>query len=385
MNYPSLDRIILSSPSLLAPAEGAPASSWIQVCKTGEFTSNRYGKFAITKDDLKQMLHNFKHVTPKAPTELPVDWDHLSMNPKTPGDGAAAGWFKDLQLREDGEELWGHVQWTPKGAEAIANKEYRFVSPSFVKDHTHKNGEKIGCTLLAAAITNHPYLENMAALTLYSFSAMGDLALDVEPTTAPVPARLDLATIGQRVTFDENPEKSPELSDEERAAVYVVEAFSGDGADQFVRLTRLDDGTPFGWYSSGQLAPADAPAKETTSPLPAKKVQEEGPMNNSDTVSAAKFAALVKQFEATGKPTREAMHLAMRADDAGAQAYRREGISAAEAPEKPGPVLQLSVLPADGESFEAVVGRYLSEHPATSLREAIRTVASARPDLALSR
>ena len=37
------------------------------------------------------MLHNFTEVTPKAPTELPIDYDHLSMDPQKPGDGIAAG------------------------------------------------------------------------------------------------------------------------------------------------------------------------------------------------------------------------------------------------------------------------------------------------------
>ena len=371
-DYPSLSRILLTNPSLLAPVEGAPASSWIQICKTGEFTSNRYGKFGITKDDLKQMLHNFKHVTPKAPTELPVDYDHLSMDPKKPGDGVAAGWFKDLQLREDGDELWGLVSWTPKATDAIKNGEYRFVSPSFVKDHTHKDGSKIGTTLLAAAITNHPFLDSMAALTLYNFSALGDLALDVAPATVAVPVRLDCAEVGQKVTFDENPTKSPELTAEERAATYTVQAIVGDGADAFVQLVTADDGTPYGWYREDQLAPAPAEDKADKSPLPAKTVQEEGPMNNSDVISAAKFAEAVKQFELSGKSAREAMTLAMRADAEGAQAYRRQGIGSAEAPEAAGPVLQLSVLPADGETFESVVGRYVSEHPGVTLKTAIR-------------
>ena len=46
------------------------------------------------------------------------------------------------------------------------------MSPSFVKDHVHKDGKKIGTTLLAAAITNHPFLEGMRAITLYNFIAM---------------------------------------------------------------------------------------------------------------------------------------------------------------------------------------------------------------------
>src|SRR5690349_9510650 len=115
MSTATLERIILSHPTLLSAVplagDGAAPRSWIQVAKTGSFVSNRYGKFSITKSDLAQMLHNFTTVTPKAPTELPIDYDHLSMDPQKPGDGVAAGWMKRLELRENGDELWAEVEW----------------------------------------------------------------------------------------------------------------------------------------------------------------------------------------------------------------------------------------------------------------------------------
>jgi phage I-like protein len=172
-----IDRqVLLSFPSALPPLSlsDRSARSWIQIARTGAFVSNRYGEFAITREDLAQMLHNFRMVTPIAPTKLAVDYDHLSMDPKQVGDGTAAGWFQDLELRNDGDELWGLVEWTPKAAEHIKNLEYQFVSPSFVKDHTSKQGKKIGTTLLAAAITNHPFLEGMQAVTLYDLIAIRD-------------------------------------------------------------------------------------------------------------------------------------------------------------------------------------------------------------------
>lgn len=181
---PSFDRIILANPKPLAATAGP--RSWIQLARTGSFVSNRYGKFSITKDDLKQMLHNFVHITPKAPTELPVDVDHLSMDPKRPGDGIAAGWMKKLELRDNDQTLWAEVEWTPQGAQWVRDGAYRFVSPSFVKDHTYKDGKKIGTTLLAAAITNHPFLEEMEpvsadfnfsepSVTLYALNTKGEL------------------------------------------------------------------------------------------------------------------------------------------------------------------------------------------------------------------
>lgn len=166
-----LNRVLLSWPTTLvtppaASKEHPQRTSWMQVAKTGSFVSTRYGAFSITKDDLRTMLDNFTHVTPKPPTRLPVDYDHLSMQPEKPGDGIAAGWMSDLELRNEGTELWARVEWTPDAAKRIEAKEYQFVSPSFVKDHVSKTGEKIGTTLVAAAITNHPFLEGMAAVTL---------------------------------------------------------------------------------------------------------------------------------------------------------------------------------------------------------------------------
>ncbi len=162
-------------------ASGTASQSWIQVAKTGEFVSSRYGEFAITKANLEQMLRNFKEKMPQPPTKLPVDYDHLSMDPQRPGDGKAAGWFVDLELRNNGGELWGLVEWTPDAADAISKKEYQFVSPSFARNYTNKQGKKIGTTLLAAAITNHPFLEGMAPLTL---CADGDLAIQLASASA---------------------------------------------------------------------------------------------------------------------------------------------------------------------------------------------------------
>lgn len=249
---PTLDKIILSWPTPidLASKDEKTRRSWIQLARTGSFTSNRYGKFSITKDDLQSMFYNFKNITPKAPTQLPIDYDHLSMDPKSPGDGIAAGWMRELELREDGDELWAQVEWTKDGARRIENKEYRFVSPSFVKDHTHKDGKKIGTTLLAAAVTNHPFLEGMSALTLFNFSTMGDLAL---PSKGTVDVAVHLADIGQRVMIAPG---NARTQDEIGATFEIVEVV-GDGDDSFVSI-RDANGVVHRWFRGTELLPASS-------------------------------------------------------------------------------------------------------------------------------
>lgn len=151
----------------LADAVGdAPRTSWIQLFKTGKFWDPRYGTFSITPKDLAQIYENFKTVTPEPPYRLPIDYNHGTSHPNTAEEGKAAGWITDLSVRGNGEQLWGLVEWTEPAAEMIAAKEYQFVSPTFAYDYTHSNGEDIGTTLLAAAITNRPVLEGMEPLTL---------------------------------------------------------------------------------------------------------------------------------------------------------------------------------------------------------------------------
>jgi phage I-like protein len=278
--------------------------------------------------------------------------------------------MKRLELRNNGDELWAEVEWTDDGAERIRKKEYRFISPSFVKDHVHKDGRKIGTTLLAAALTCHPFLEGMQALTLYSFSAMGDLALVEAPaTTGPV----HLAELGQRVTFQPDAERTPELTDEERRQTFVVKTVEGD----FVRLARLD-GTEFGWFrSETQLAPAPAPERATEEDTTMQDTKTtEKDIEQKAEAFAARVTALSKDHL-----LRDAISLATTQDAEGAEAYRLAGIGAVQVVEAPAPI-SLSVR--TGESFDALAMRYANER-GVSLRQAVHEVGKARPDLAAAR
>lgn len=369
--HAELANVILSNPTIVelaASSDAEPRRSWIQLAKVGSFVSKRYGKFSITRDDLSQMDFNFKNVTPKDPTELPIDYDHLSMDPKKPGDGIAAGWLKNVELRAEGDELWGQVEWTSDGAEKIEKKEYRFVSPSFIKDHTHKNGERIGTTLLAAAITNHPFLEGMKALTLFNFSAMGDLAIVEE-------AVMNLAEVGQRVKFNPDDEDTvPELRPEERGLSFEIKGVKRDAT--FVKIATLD-GKPYGWYHEDSFVPDDAPRKQEDGPMPNQKEIDMSDIN----AAAARFEKSVNDRVAGGQSPRDAISLAQDQDEAGAKAYLLRGTGTEVTPE---PETVVSLTARDGEGFDELCTRYASERN-VPLRDAIHAVGVARPDLAEAR
>jgi phage I-like protein len=147
-----------------------PATTWIQVLRVGKFWSPKYKDFAVTKATLATMVENFKTVTPKPPTEFPLDYNHGTNRPATVEQGKAAGWIKDVELRANDTELWAQVELTEQAADLVRNKEYRFVSATFEFDHVHSEGparkKNIGATLMAAALTNTPFVEGMQPVTL---------------------------------------------------------------------------------------------------------------------------------------------------------------------------------------------------------------------------
>jgi len=142
-------------------------TSWTQVAKTGSFVSENYGKFEITPAMLAEMVTNFEAI-PRAH----VDYDHLSTQEiVAPEQSKAAGWFTKLETRVGGTQLWGLVEWTKRAAELIKNREYRFISPTFKKIAKSKEtGNPIGARLICAAITNTPFLDGMAPVTLAEVS-----------------------------------------------------------------------------------------------------------------------------------------------------------------------------------------------------------------------
>ncbi|MEX2450918.1 MAG: phage protease [Rhodospirillales bacterium] len=92
--------------------------------------------------------------------DLVVDYEHQTDNAEKNGQKApAAGWIKDLENRADG--IWARVEWTPDAAKHLRDKEYRYLSPTFLFDKATKKVTKI----LRAALTNHPAFQLTALAT----------------------------------------------------------------------------------------------------------------------------------------------------------------------------------------------------------------------------
>ena len=101
----------------------------------------------------------------KKGTDLFIDFNHASLNPKTPEDGIAAAWF-DLDMKEDGIYMT-NIKWTDRGAEYLKKKEYRYLSPVIKLD---KNNYVT--RLVNVALTNLPATDDIQPLVNLSEDVM---------------------------------------------------------------------------------------------------------------------------------------------------------------------------------------------------------------------
>ena len=133
----------------LLPGADAPPSppEWVMLVPAGVF-SGRDGRGPYRLDD-KAVLEAFA----RGGIDLPIDYDHQTLEADAKaGPVPAAGWIKALEARDGA--LWGRVEWTPKAAELITQKEYRFLSPVFRHD---KTGRVLA--LEGAGLTHYPNLD----------------------------------------------------------------------------------------------------------------------------------------------------------------------------------------------------------------------------------
>ena len=151
----------------------------------GEFYDKRYGRVSITPEKIQQMAENFG----KCPAyEVPVKLGH-SDGAKSPGKVIG------VEAKPEGLEITMSVD--ADTAQAINNKQYRYMSAEFDEDyHDKKTGDKVGAVLLGAALVNQPAHPYVAPLVFaddinheqerndYSMNELDDLRLQLSDMKA---------------------------------------------------------------------------------------------------------------------------------------------------------------------------------------------------------
>lgn len=145
-----------SAPIALKLSEETPERppERIQVMRVGTFHLPGGKKLDVTKDHLLSLKKNFDAKV--RGVDLALDYSHDN-------EKEAAGWFKGVDLQNNGTELWADMDWTPKGAQSVTSKEFRYVSAEFNPNYQdNETLKKFGPTLLGAGLTNRPVIKGQA-------------------------------------------------------------------------------------------------------------------------------------------------------------------------------------------------------------------------------
>lgn len=130
-----------------------------EVLRAGQYVKGGR-KLQVTEAHLDQMVSNFEALKQRG-GEVPIDKDHSFAM----GQGSeAAGWVKELVRK--GRSLFARVKWTKDASDAIRSEKYRYISAEFDQDWRDEFGEKKGAALLAAGLTNRPFLRGLTPVAL---------------------------------------------------------------------------------------------------------------------------------------------------------------------------------------------------------------------------
>lgn len=86
------------------------------------------------------------------PTRMMIDYDHQSARVRGGNGGQAlsAGWVERIYATDEG--IRASVEWTPRAEAALADREYRYISPDFRVDPASRRATRLFC----ASLTNQP-------------------------------------------------------------------------------------------------------------------------------------------------------------------------------------------------------------------------------------
>lgn len=147
-------------------------TGWMNVAIEGEWLGHPAGPFSMDAEKMQQCVARFE----QQQNPMVVDYEHNSVRPG--GDGRAAGWIHELEVREgeNGAELWAKVEWTNAAAEMIKAGEYRYCSPVIdFESKDRESNETVPVELFNVAITNNPFLDGMHPIALTRTAASAAL------------------------------------------------------------------------------------------------------------------------------------------------------------------------------------------------------------------
>lgn len=136
-----------------------PVPNEVQLLPYGEI-KGRDGRKFFMFDVTAVIANSLKRYNPNSQSDkldLVIDYEHQTIfSGKNGAPAPAAAWIKQL-INKGKDGLWGKVEWTKRAEKAVADREYRYLSPVFTHD---EQGNVIALT--CAGLTNYPNLELQA-------------------------------------------------------------------------------------------------------------------------------------------------------------------------------------------------------------------------------
>lgn len=167
--------------SLADKSDTAP--KWIQLAKPGKFKGHPAGPFELNDKVFKEIIANFKAT---ANRRVAIDFEHASEMGATEGaiperGAPAQGWIVDMKI--EGGNLWGLVEWGALAREYILDGKYAFFSPAIrFNARDRVTGANIGARMTSGAMTNNPFLDGMMPLVASDNAANDASSRVVEAT-----------------------------------------------------------------------------------------------------------------------------------------------------------------------------------------------------------
>lgn len=156
-----------------------PANGWFHIEKSGDHDVD-YGEgpavLRIDEQAIRDMVDDFNARTFDGPGML-IDGDHLSHDLSR--DTRALGWLKRLDTYRDPSgtlELYGFIEWTPRGLKMLQDKEYTQSSTEYGEGMTLTDGVYRPSRLTGFALTNRPRIKGKRPLVNRQTSPASDEA-----------------------------------------------------------------------------------------------------------------------------------------------------------------------------------------------------------------
>lgn len=135
----------------------------------GDITNLNGERFIVNEESARRIAEQLAANTVRKAFDYAHDIE--GNNEKLPGyEQIAAGWIAPQIESVPGEGIYVHSEWTPRAAELIKNKEFRYVSPVVV----YRKSDKVVIGIDSAALTNKPAIPNMPVIKNSQLDQIGD-------------------------------------------------------------------------------------------------------------------------------------------------------------------------------------------------------------------